>query len=52
MTDANRPLRRWREIARELFNEPNTAKMILLHELTEVFKQQKTDVLGDETKES
>lgn len=53
MTDANRPLRDWREIARELFDEPNTARMlILLQELTEAFKQQRSDTPDDGSKES
>ena len=53
MTDANRPLRAWREIAHELFNEPNTARMlILLQELTEAFEQQRSDTLNGGSKES
>jgi hypothetical protein len=53
MSDADRPLRPWREIALELFEQSNTAKMhSLLNELTEAFKQQRAEALEEKSKRS
>jgi hypothetical protein len=53
MTESDHILRPWPEIARELFSESNTERMlILLNELTEAFKQQRTTEHRDQSTKS